>query len=69
MKLSAGLALVSILYGGAAVAAPTLSRAHHMKVCADQWKAKKAASQVQGLRYQLFMSQCMKAVTANSHAG
>ena len=60
MKLISSL-LLALALSGAAFAGQPMSRADHMKTCAAEWRAKKHAHQTQGLRYQRFLSDCMKA--------
>ncbi len=66
MKLTCMIALLLSL-SGSALAAPPMSRADHMKTCAEQWKTKKS-SQPHSSRYQHFMSDCMKSIAARSPA-
>ena len=69
MKRFGVLAVIAILSGSVAQAQTTLPRSDYMRTCADQWKARKAAPAVQKPRYQVFMSQCMKALASQPHAG
>lgn len=59
MKLISSL-LLALALSGAAFAGQPMSRADHMKTCAAEWQAKKHAHQTQGLKYQRFLSDCMK---------
>ena len=66
MKLTCMIALL-LCMSGSVVAAQPMSRPDHMKTCAEQWKLKKS-SQPHVLRYQKFMSDCMKSIAAKSPA-
>ena len=66
MKVTCIVALL-LSMSASVVAAQPMSRPDHMKTCAQQWKMKKA-SQPQGLRYQKFMSDCMKSISAKAPA-
>ena len=67
MKFTCLIAVLMTLAGTASAAQP-MSRADHMKTCAEQWKTKKPAIQAHSLRYQKFMSDCMKAVAGKALA-
>ena len=60
MRSACLVVLLLTALGGQAMAAQPMSRPEHMKACADQWKTKK--SNAHGLRYQNFMSECMKSI-------
>ena len=66
MKFTCMIALFLSL-SGSVLAAQPMSRADHMKTCAEQWKMKKPV-QPHSLRYQKFMSDCMKSIAAKAPA-
>ena len=66
MKLTCMIALL-LSMSASTVAAQPMTRGDHMKTCAEQWKIKKAA-QPHDVRYQKFMSDCMKSMTAKASA-
>ena len=57
MKTFAAL-LVTLALTGAARAGEPMSRGDHMRACAAQWKAQ--GHHGQGVRYQQFISACLK---------
>ena len=58
--LAAALLLLGFAFG--ASAAQPLSRGDQMKACAAQWKAQGHASQ--GVKYQHFIGECLRKMSA-----